>query len=157
MQNNRLNQKVFFIFKPFESSLRTPQASKPHQISFSSIGGNHENYRMAAPYDVTNISLKSRHSGNRDSNFAFSPVVYVQHQYLLAGTRTDGFPLILRNYQRVYCASGNSSKARVKSMDAFMLLSMVFGAGCSGQSCSPSRGMLWRLCSTEPAVMGWWA
>lgn len=51
---------------------------------------------MAAPYDVTSTELKWRHSGNRDNNFAISPVVYVQHQCLLAGTRTDGFPLILR-------------------------------------------------------------
>lgn len=117
-----LNQKGFFIFKPFENLLRTPWTLKVHQVSFSSIERNHENYRMAAPNDVTSISLELRHSGNRDSNFAISPVVCVQHQCLLAGTRTDGFPLILRSYKRVYCASGNSSKAQVKSMDAFMLL-----------------------------------
>lgn len=60
------------------------------------MGGSHENYRMAAPCDATSTELKLRHAGNRDDNFAISPVVCVQHQCLLAGTRTDGFPLILR-------------------------------------------------------------
>lgn len=33
---------------------------------------------------------------NTDNNSVISPVVYVQHRPLLAGTRTDGLPLILR-------------------------------------------------------------